>query len=471
VTFVASLLLVIVLVIRPQEIWPWLDALHLLDVLTGLALLGLVVEAATGKKKHLYSPQLPFLAAFVAICYFVTALALGTSQGVPIGTRSAAIPAVFMLAIMYGSSTLPRLRAMLWTLLLLAAFVAAVAVHQGSVNPQCIERRLDDSGRLVPDLDTADGRVCGMPSDCREEDQWDVEWACEHVGLFKSFSTGRRVRWRGQLEDPNELSVFIGGVIPLLFAVGLPVRNAASNRGPQRQKWLSIFAFATIALGLYAVILSQSRGGQLVIATVFTLLFVSRFGKRGIFLAALLALPVLWLGGRSDAEADESFMDRLEMLTDGVSLVIAHPFRGVGVDQFPDQVTSSLHLTAHNSYLLAAAETGLPGFFMWLGIVWTSLKIPLTALRTPSLSAEIRAMATALVVSFSGIAVGIFFLSFTYKQLLFIWFGLSGAFYAAMRQADPNVRVRVGWKDWAGLAAADLGIIGLLWGYTRARVG
>jgi O-antigen ligase len=224
-----------------------------------------------------------------------------------------------------------------------------------------------------------------------------------------------------------------------------------------------------LGIGLYAVILSQSRGGQLVVATVLTLLFVSRFGKKGIAIAIALALPVLLLGGRSDSEADESAMDRLEVLTDGISIVITHPFRGVGVAQFSDQVASSTHLSAHNSYLLAAAEVGFPGFFFWSAIAWTSLKIPLTAIKTASLPAELRTIANALVASFCGIAVGIFFLSFTYKQLLFVWFGLAGAFYGIMRDADPTLRVRIGWKDCVGVASANFAIIGLLYVYTRAR--
>jgi hypothetical protein len=471
VTFVASLLLVFVLVVRPQEIWPSLEALHLLNVLTGLVVLGMILEVALGKQKHLYSPQLPFLAAFVATCYAVTALALGAGRALTIGNNFAAIPAVFMLAIMYGAGTLPRLRATVGMLLLLGAFVSVVAVHQGSVSPVCMRNPLDESGARNPDPETADGRVCGLASDCTENGRWDDEWACERVGLFNSLSIERRVRWRGQLNDPNELSVFVGGVIPLLLAVGLPFRSAASRRGPPQQTLLAILAAIMVAAGLYAVILSQSRGGQLVIATVFTFLFVSRFGKKGVALALLVALPVLMLGGRADADADQSSADRLELLTEGVSLVFAHPLRGVGVDQFADQVGSPLHLTAHNSYLLAAAETGFPGFFMWTGIVWTSLKIPITAMKTRSFSPEIRAIANALVVSFSGIAVGIFFLSFTYKQLLFVWFGLAGAFYGIMREADPTVRVKVGWKDCAGMALANLGVIGLLWAYTRARGG
>jgi O-antigen ligase len=175
------------------------------------------------------------------------------------------------------------------------------------------------------------------------------------------------------------------------------------------------------------------------------------------------------LGGRADADADESSMERLELLYEGVSLVIAHPLRGVGMGQFADQVASPLHLTAHNSYLLTAAEMGIPGFFCWSGILWTSLKIPLTAWRTPRLSAEIQSTAMALVVSFLGILVGIFFLSFAYKQLLFVWFGLAGAFYFIVREEDPTLEVKLGWKDALGVLGADLAILGLLYAYTRAR--
>ncbi len=467
-TFFASLVLVFVLMIRPQEIWPALEALHLLEVFTALAVLGLVVDIGLGRQKNLYSPQLPFLALFLVTAYLVTALCLGSGRAIELGNK---VPAIFMLAVMYGASTVSRLRAMIWLIIFLGAFVSVVAVHQGMTPATCIQKTADESGELQPDPDTADGRACGLPSDCRREGEFDVEWVCEHIGMFSTMSIAGRVRWRGQLNDPNELSVFIGAVLPLLFAVGLPFRNAASKRGPPAQQVLSALAFVMIGLGLFTVILSQSRGGQLVIATVFAFLFVQRFGWKGLAIAAIFALPVLLLGGRSDEAADESASDRAELLTEGVSLIIAHPLRGVGLAQFSDQVNSWLHLSAHNSYLLAAAETGMFGFLFWSGLLWMSLKIPITALRTPSLPDEIRAMARALLASFTGIAVGIFFLSFTYKQLLFVWFGLAGAFYGVMRQADPELKMKVGWRDWVGVALADVGIIALLWVYTRTRGG
>ena len=470
-TFFASLVLVFVLVIRPQEIWPVLGALRLLDVFTALCVLGVLVEIALGRQKPLYSPQLPWVGLFVLTCFLITGLNLGVGRGLELGTNRALIPAIFMLAVMYGARTLEQLKRMIWLLLLLGAFVSAVAVHQGNQAPQCLERVLTERGELLPDLDTADGRECGISVDCRDGVRFDVEWACERLGLFKTLSTGRRVRWRGQLDDPNELSVFIGALIPLLFALAMPSKHD-EKLGQGTKTVLMTIALAMLGLGIYAVILSQSRGGQLVLGTVFGIYFVSRYRWKGLVLAALFALPVVLLGGRSAAEADESASERIELLYEGMTMFFKFPIRGVGVDQFADRVDSPLHLTAHNSYLLAATETGFIGFFFWSLLLWTSFKIPYTALRREApLSQELRSLAMALVVSFAGIAIGIFFLSFTYKQLLFIWFGLAGAMYRILKQADDTFAVKIGWRDMLGVAGGNLSILGLLYVYTRLKAG
>lgn len=470
-TYFASLALVLVLVIRPQEIWPALGVLHLLDVFTALVVLGLLVEIALGKQKPLYSPQLPYVGLFVMSCYFITALNLGVGRGVELGTNRALIPSIFMLAVMYGARTLERLKGVMWLLLVLGAFVSAVAVHQGNQPPECMAKVTDESGEQGIDIDTADGRPCGMANDCQDGVRVDVEWACERVGLFRTFSTGRRVRWRGQLDDPNELSVFIGAIIPLLFALAVPSKHG-TQVGSGAKTALMMIALTILGLGIYAVILSQSRGGQLVLGVVFAIYFVSRFRAKGLVLAIAAALPVLLLGGRDAAEADESAAERLELLYEGMNLFFKFPLRGVGVDQFPDRVDSPIHLTAHNSYLLTATEVGLFGFVVWSLILWTSFKIPLTVLRSSSPhTPELRSLAMALVVSLAGIAVGIFFLSFTYKQLLFVWFGLAGSMYRVVKQADPTFDVKIGWKDVLGVIGGNLAILGFIFVYTRLKVG
>ncbi|MEA2748819.1 MAG: hypothetical protein QOI41_2962, partial [Myxococcales bacterium] len=182
---------------------------------------------------------------------------------------------------------------------------------------------------------------------------------------------------------------------------------------------------------------------------------------------AALALPVVLLGGREGAAADSSTDERLELLYDAITEFMHRPFFGLGIDQFFE----IRRMTAHNSYLLVAVELGLPGLFAWTGLLWMSVKIPLTIVRRgpPELNPDVKRLAMALIVSWVGMAVGIFFLSFTYKQLLFVWLGMSGALYGLVKTEHPSFEVRIERKDYLGIAVFDAVLLLLLFGYTRLK--
>jgi O-antigen ligase len=453
VSFAATFLLVFLLIVRPQEIWPSLEALHLLDVATGIAAVGVLIDFARRRHEHPYSPQLPFLGAFVATSYFCTVLLVGQA-GVAIATQRALLAAIFMLVVMYGARSVPRIIALVALLATLAVFVSAVAIHQAHVEPVCIA--LPDEDDPAVEDGEPDGRSCTTAMSCREGGRAEVDYACERIGLFQTVSTGRRPRWRGQLNDPNELSVFLGAVVPLLLALGVQAKR----------KLLSIATLGIVAMWLYTIFLTQSRGGQVVVAAVLGTYFVSRLGVKGLIGGGVLALPVLLYGGRAGAEADASSQDRLELLYQGMTLFSRHPVLGVGTDQFLEH--STLHQTAHNSYLLTGAELGFPGLVLWTGLLWASVKIPLTAMGRAPLK-KLRPLSMALVASFVGVATGIFFLSFTYKQLLFVWFGLAGAFYGVVREEDPECEVKIGFKDCLGIVLFDVVVIAGIYLYSRAK--
>jgi hypothetical protein len=452
VAFFATIALVFFLIARPQEIWQSLNDYRLLDVLTGLAALGVVLDYARGKQRDAYSPQLPFLGAFVASAVFTSIRTLG-HEGLGKATL-VTILAVFMLVVMYGVRTLPRLRSFTVLLVGLSIGVSAVAVHQGLQSPQCIVPPTEEEA-LVLSIGTPDGRTCTTPADCRIEGSFDVEYNCERIGLFNTISTGRRVRWRGQLGDPNELAVFIGAVFPLIIALATW----------KRSRLVTTASALGIALGLVAVVLTQSRGGQLVVGAVFAIYFVARFGLKGLIAAAVVAAPVILFGGRSGEEAEASATGRTEVLFHGITMLAQNPLFGMGIDQFSE----AEGYTAHNAYLLAAVELGLVGFFCWTGLAWASVKIPFKIVtESPEgLDPAIRTMAVAILVSLSGMAVGIFFLSFTFKQLLFVWLGMPGALYGIVRDKHPSFAVRVGWRDYVGIAGFDVVILGLLYVFTR----
>lgn len=190
----------------------------------------------------------------------------------------------------------------------------------------------------------------------------------------------------------------------------------------------------------------------------------------------VLAAPLLLLGGRGGEDASSSTLERIDCWAEAVSMFRAHPLLGVGLGQF----TEYHYMTAHNSYLLAVAELGFPGLLLFVSILYISAKIPLNALASlrrtdnPGLLAGatlMRAWSVGMIAAFIGLAVGIFFLSFTYHYVLWIYIGLSGALYSAIRRHDDSFRVRLTWIDLAALASACAVVIVAVFFYTRWKLG
>lgn len=455
-----ALLLVFTLFVRPQEFVHELAALSLINLATGMAALGIAYELVTGKQKSVWSPQLPWLLAFVAWSFVATAKNLGVSAGVASVTEAVAYALVFMLVTMYAARSFARYRAMAILVIAIGSAIGVACFQQSRQEPQCIA--LDTSKNENEKSEgTPDGRACESALLCEREGGKDnVNYLCEKVGPFETFTQGMRVRWRGTLGDPNELAVMLGAMIPMLFAVSAVAKK----------RIVAAAMLALLALALYVVVLTGSRGGQLVILTVLGVYFVRRYGAKGLLLGALIGLPVLLFGGRGGEEAESSALERIELLYEGMDMIRAHPVFGVGVGQF--QESTATYLTAHNSYVLAAAELGLPGALLWMMLVYSSIKIPYVLATRPPAGVDPRLVpfAYALVVSFAGILVGIFFLSFCYKQMLFIYFGLSGALYGAAKRTAPQLRVTISAKEIAYVLVAELATLVFVLVYSRVKV-
>jgi O-antigen ligase len=174
------------------------------------------------------------------------------------------------------------------------------------------------------------------------------------------------------------------------------------------------------------------------------------------------------LGGRSGAEAEASADERTELLREGFEMLRHYPF-GVGVGQYNDH--TSVGLTAHNSYMLEAAELGLPGMFLWALIVYTSVKIPyIVAFRPPpGLDPRVRALGDGLFVAYCGMLTGITFLSFAYHPVLWTYFGLSGGLYGVARRADPTFEVRLSQKEVLRVCGACVAFLVGLFVYLRLK--
>lgn len=492
--------LVAVVVLKPQEFVPFLKGFPLVYLLFGASLVAIFFDVVWRRVRPALAPQLVFAIGFLLWGTLTTALkrpdAVAT-KGVEL-----AIIAGVLVAVWLGYSSQHGLRVFAVTFGLCAVCVTGVAIQQGFAPYGCFLAAPEDwegKGELEHD-----GRACETVLDCRKDaPEPNGNYRCERVGPWKTASIGGRVRYRGSLADPNELALMVGMSLPLVFAFAGEVENRRrrkrearagleaeriGNEGqvalPRRPTstqlpWMLTDSFiarmagwlrripiwAITAAILLAVVLTKSRGGVVVIAVVLGAHFVRRAGAWGLVAGFAAGPPLLVFGGKRGDE-DESSGERVELLREAFEMVRQTKGIGVGAGQFWDE--SSLGLTAHNSYILALAETGVVGMFLFAFLLYLSAKVPFAIwFGDFELSPTVRLMAPAIAVSLLGAYAGIFFLSWSYKDILYMALGASAALYGAARADDPRVRVSLTGREAMMVSAATIGLVGATFVLTR----
>ncbi len=204
----------------------------------------------------------------------------------------------------------------------------------------------------------------------------------------EAFVRAASLRVYGTFDQPNPFAGYIN--MPLSIVLAL----AILGRG-----WLTrvLAATAAILLGI-AVYLTQSRGGEMAIATalVFIILVglpqirtLMRIGILAIFafiealLVGLIPLtifnPILHILGlvqislTQPTAQDYSTAERLAHWIAGLHMYFAHPILGVGIGNYPDAYPQYFITIftdplghAHNYYINIAAETGSIGLIVYL---------------------------------------------------------------------------------------------------------
>ena len=256
-----------------------------------------------------------------------------------------------------------------------------------------------------------------------------------------------RLRGLGLLHDPNHLGQ--------LFVILLPMLLVAHKTHPGLRKSRAAYPF--IALLLLGIYLTNSRGTQLGVLLFLALLLRERLGRMGSVLSLAFApvAVVLINATRDRSIAVTSGVDRLMIWSDGLSYFKGSPVWGIGFNSFADRQG----MTAHNSFLLCAAELGMLGFFFWMAmIVVTVLQLrKVSAVGAAGVNPELGQWARALTWSIYLYLFTGFFLSRTYAMPLYLLIGMGGAIIAMAGGERKLPRINVRWPFWTfGLACASL---------------
>ena len=239
------------------------------------------------------------------------------------------------------------------------------------------------------------------------------------------------------LGDPNVLALV------LLF----PMAFAAATVAYDRSRLVKGATFVALLLILYGIILTQSRGGLigvLAVGSVFGMRFVRSkvllmtIGTIGaVSLYSAMGIAGRLIGGSGETGVDESTMDRFHTWATAFNMVRARPITGIGVNNFSDSYYfftdyfEGHSLVAHSTWLGTLAETGVPGFCVFVTMVvfcWLSIVRAIRVARQLDLGRDIDAAGIGLFAGLVGFCASGTFLSQGFGWPIYILVALGVGF-------------------------------------------
>ncbi|MDG9672233.1 O-antigen ligase family protein [Hahella sp. CR1] len=173
--------------------------------------------------------------------------------------------------------------------------------------------------------------------------------------------------------DPNDLALVL--TFPLSFAASMVL-----TRGQTR--WPTLLGLLAYGVIVWAILCTQSRGGLLGITAVTGVLVWRRVqNKMLVMMLGGMALTVLVAaagisdrasGGAAEDGIDESAMGRIYAWQAAFNMALAHPFTGVGIDNFySNYYFYSPHWdgknhAVHSTWFQVLAETGFVGISFFI---------------------------------------------------------------------------------------------------------
>jgi len=430
--------LIIFILARPQEFFPLLQRVPFLHLFTVFAVIGYVIDIRLRRLLPVATNTLVWVGGL--LLWAVISAAINTPEAFMSRLVEMAILFALYGTIAHGIQRFRSFQIVAGVLAATCLFIAAVCAHQGFSGTQCIGGEEQD-GNIEGE---PDGRECITVDDCRGPDaDPSMEYRCEKVGLFGTYSVEGRVRYRGDLKDPNEVALTIcAGGMALL--IGFAMR---------RRGLVGVLGYGSgVAIVFVCVYLTQSRGGLIAAMLVPGVYLIRKYGIGVVIPGALVGIPVMMFGGRSGEAADLSTEMRYDAWSAGLDMWHHSPIFGVGPRAFVDHN----YLTAHNSFVLSLGELGFVGLFLFTTVIFLCIKTLIVGLRElrhvpGSRGAQIWGM--SLLAGLGGIIFQINTLSFTYHPVLWMYIGLIGGWYLAVRGHVPTFEVKVRLIDAAAIIA------------------
>lgn len=370
---------------------------------------------------------------------------------------------VFATLVSTLCDSLRKLRALSWVLVAVMTLICLVAIPQHGGVRKCYH--YSPTSNVLNYEQTPDGRQCLAAADCfdvprGEEHLRGENWACEHEGVWGLATVVDRVHYVGNLMDPNGLALAL--VMAAALALGLltwPAEGTAPL--PRIPRLLLLIALGIMGVTLYY---AASRAGQVAMGLVVLSFLYTRIGLVGVALAGIGVAPLLLLSNRNAQEAAYSTLTRIQTQLNGYQAFLDRPVFGVGYGNY-GQIS---FITAHNSMMLTAVETGVLGGGLFLLGGYTALKFlwqvsrvdpddfevdDPTVRREPldmRVITDLRHFARTLLVMLLGVAFCVAFLSMAFDVMWLFPLGIVSAFYGVVRDELPEYELHLSLVEVLG---------------------
>ncbi|MCI0642799.1 MAG: O-antigen ligase family protein [Gemmataceae bacterium] len=299
-----------------------------------------------------------------------------------------------------------------------------------------------------------------------------------------------RLTGSGIFHDPNELGVMLATMAPLcLFAL------MQKTAGGLRILWIAEF----LAFG-FAIAKTQSRGALLAFGAGLGTLVWAKFGWRRAVLLGLLGLPVLpfLFTERQIAisASSNTGQSRVQLWSDWMMEFRDNPLLGKGVYVGKDEPETErapgieLKHLAHNSYLQAFADMGLPGGVLFLGAFFLAISSIWRLRPSGAVTAEgghpfaptegddvegeteMQRLQPYLLGAVAAYAVGLMTLSLCYVVPTYLVLGLAAAYanLAYLRAPESDSTPRLDMKIVGRFAALSVGFLAVMYVFVRVFI-